>query len=121
MDKSISAKHTMKINMEILAQEVLDILEADDGKSFEEKREAAVRHLKEAAESPLAETLIDIAEADVEGTKIKKDFWSFGKIECADYGIVLREIEDCDRECYLGLQRKYSLTKSSTRRSKFFV
>ena len=112
MDKNSSAKYAMKSNMDVLLQEVLDILEADDGKSFEEKKAAAVRHLQAAAAPSLAETMVDVAKSDVEGAQIKKRFWSFGKIECKDYGIVLREIEDRDREGYLVLQHKYSLAKS---------
>lgn len=112
MDKRISAKYAARSNMEILLQDVLDILEADDGQSYEEKKAVAVKRLREASESPLAENLVGIDEADVEGAQIKKNFWSYGKIECTDFGVVLREIEDCDRDGYFGLQRKYALSKS---------
>lgn len=111
MEKHLAAKYAMKSNMETLMQEVFDILDADDGKSFEEKKRAVVSHLREIADPPLSETLVDLAADDAEGARIKNIFWSSGEIVCAG-GITLRQVENRDREGYLQLQRDYSVTKS---------
>lgn len=119
MEKNATAQYTMKSNMETLMQEVLDILEADDGKSFEEKKKVAVSYLREIMEPPLSETVDNLAAADIEGAQIKDHFWSFGKIVCADCGIVLREEEECDRGGYLGLQREYSVARSMLKEESY--
>ena len=46
MQKRSVAENSMKRSLDAVLQEVLDILEADDGKSFEEKKEAAVNRSK---------------------------------------------------------------------------
>jgi len=112
MEKNLSAKYAIKCNREKFAQEVLDIIEADDGRSFEEKKKAAVKHLETIMEPPLAETLADLAVADVAGAQIKNTFWSDGEIVCADGSTILRQIDECDCEGYLELQRDYSIMKS---------
>ena len=42
-----------------MLQDALDILEADDGKSFEEKRDAVISQLKQKNDSELARLLVE--------------------------------------------------------------
>lgn len=113
MGKNLTAKYVMQREKETIVQEVLEIFEADDGRPFEEKRKAALNHLRGIIESPLSETMVNpTTGADINGAQIKERFWSFGNAIHADCGIVLREVEECDRAGYLGLQREYSVTRS---------
>ena len=46
MDKETFAEYAVKSSLETTLQEALDILDADYGKSFEEKKEALIKHLQ---------------------------------------------------------------------------
>lgn len=80
MAKKTVTEITMQNSLDATLQKVLDILEAEDEKSFEEKKEIAIQLLKEQDNSPLAETLVNHALADQEGKRISADFWESGKI-----------------------------------------
>ena len=111
MEKDTVAKFAIKESTDQILQEALDILDADDGKSFEEKKEAMVRHLRESKEDALAEVLADCAIADKTGQQIKAKFWSSGIVTCPDTTIILRDVDDADREGFLTIQRENSPLK----------
>lgn len=71
MQKRSVAENSMKRSLDAVLQEVLDILEADDGKSFEEKKEAAVNRLRTCQDEFVAETLADFAVADIVGLQLQ--------------------------------------------------
>lgn len=90
--------YAIKSSLESTVQEVLDLLEADDGKSFEEKKAAAVDLLRKSKEAPLAEALVDFTVADTLGKTTKEKFWDAGTISCLNGGLILREVEKADRD-----------------------
>lgn len=112
MNKEAFAEYAVKSTIEDTLQEALDILDADDGKSFEEKKEAMIKHLQRHQEPVLVDALVDLAFADKKGQQLKDTFWSSGQVTSADESIILRKVEDCDREGYMSLQKEYSLMKS---------
>jgi len=112
MDKETFAEYAVKSTIEDTLQEALDILDADDGKSFEEKKEAMIKHLQRHKEPVLVEALADLAIADKKGQQLKDTFWSSGNVTSADESIILRKVEDVDREGYMELQKEYSIMKS---------
>lgn len=112
MDKETFAEYAVRSTIDDTLQEALDILDADDGKSFEEKKEALIKHLQSHKEPVLADTLADLAIADKRGQQLKDTFWSSGEVTSEDASIVLRKVEDSDREVYLALQKEYSIMKS---------
>ncbi len=112
MDRERVKDYAIKSSLASTVQEVLDILEADDGKSFEEKKAAAVGLLRKGKEAPLAEALVDFAVADTVGKTTKESFWAAGPISCPNDGLVLRKVEEADRDGYIRLQKEYNLMKS---------
>lgn len=113
MEKNTVTEYAIKRSIESIVQEDLDILEADDGKSFEEKKEILVNHLRSCKETEnLAEVLADCAMADMKGQQIKDKFWSTGVVVCQDPNIVLRNVEESDRQVFFELQQAYSPMKS---------
>ncbi len=112
MSRESVAELAVKSSLETTVQEVLDILEADDGKSFEEKKATMIEHLSRSQDAELSEILVDRAIAEKNGLKLKNDFWYDGVVTCADCSIILRRVVASDREGFLGLQREYSLLKS---------
>lgn len=112
MDQEAFAEYAVKSTIEDTLQEALDILDADDGKSFEEKKEALIEHLQSHKESVLVDTLADLAIADKEGQQMKDAFWSEGDVTCEDASIILRKVDDSDRAGYMELQKEYSIMKS---------
>lgn len=112
MDRERVKDYAIKSSLESTVQEVLDLLEADDGKPFEEKKAAAVNLLRKSKEAPLAEALVDFAVADTVGKTIKEKFWDAGTISCLNGGLILRKVEEADRDGYIGLQKAYNLMNS---------
>ena len=112
MDKEAFAEYAVKSTIEETLQEALDILDADDGKSFEEKKEAIIKHLQGHKEPVLVDALADLAIADKKGQQIKDEFWHTGDVACSEGGVVLRRADGKDRVGYLELQREYSIMKS---------
>lgn len=112
MDRERVKDYAIKSSLESTVQEVLDLLEADNGKPFEEKKAAAVNLLRKSKEAPLAEALVDFAVADTVGKTIKEKFWDAGTISCLNGGLILRKVEEADRDGYIGLQKAYNLMNS---------
>lgn len=112
MEKETFAKYAVKNSMETTTQEVLEILDADDGKSFEEKKAAMVEHLSMSQNAELSEILVDRAIDEKTGLQIKAEFWKSGLVTCSDSSIILRDIEEADRVGYFAIQQDYCLMKS---------
>lgn len=119
MDKEAFAEYAVKSTIEDTLQEALDILDADDGKSFEEKKESLIKHLQSHKEPVLVDALADLAIADKKGQQIKAEFWQSGDIVNPGDGIVLRRVDDADRAGYLELQHEYSIMKSMLKEAAY--
>lgn len=65
-----------------------DIIEKEDGRTFEEKRKEAITYLKDKENTLMAERLIDIATDDEMGKKIYKKFWKIGECIFTENNIV---------------------------------
>ena len=100
----------MQKSMDSVLQDALDILEADDGKSFEEKKAELLRMLNEKQEALLAGRRVDKAIAGKSAAQIRNSFWKFGKEIEAPNSITLRKVSTDDRDGFLALQRFYSPT-----------
>lgn len=111
MSRELVAELAVKRSMESTKQEVLDILEADDGKTFEEKKEAVIDFLS-SKEAELTEILVDRAIMEKTGLRIKTEFWRSGSVTSPDPTMILRDVEDADRDGFLSIQQEYSLMKS---------
>ena len=119
MEKDLTKQLAIHSTAKALVQELLDILDAYDGKSNEEKKKAIVKHLRNIAIPSQQTTGTSIDEIGIEGKKIKDRFWLFGKIVCEESGIVLREVRECDRDGYFELRREYSLVKFMLREEAY--
>ena len=119
MDKESFAEYAVKSSLEATLQEALDILDADDGKSFEEKREAVIKHLQKHRDPILVDALADLAIADTIGQQNKDKFWSFGEVHCPGSDLILRKASDADREGYLALQQEYCIMKSMLKEESY--
>ena len=80
MDKSEITKNVMKNTANMVLQDALDILDADDGRSFEEKRDAVIKRLTQKGDKELSRLLVERAIADKTGAEIKADFWQSGTV-----------------------------------------
>lgn len=116
--KSVKEKLIQK-NLDNTLRDVLAILESDDGKSFEEKRDAAITRLRENPASALSEILIETAIEEKEGNKIRKAFWSSGDRISGGSGIILREVLPADRDGFLRIQQTYAVMKSMLQEESF--
>ena len=102
----------LKKRLERILQNVLDIFEADDGKSFEEKKALAIRMLTKGQVSLTADIPVDKAKKEESAARIRESFWRFGKEIRASDKITIREVCASDREPFLELRKIYSLTKA---------
>lgn len=119
MDKSEISKDVKKNIVNMVLQDALDILDADDGKPFEEKRAAVIELLTQKDNTEASQLLVECAIADKEGSEIKTAFWKFGFIIPASETIFLRPVEPNDRASFLSLQSTNSLLQSMEEKEPF--
>lgn len=113
MDKHSVAGNAAKYTLNNIRQDVLDILESEDGRSFDEKKSAILAYLKEAEEASLEETLVTCAVSDLDGCKIKSEFWSCGDTIQVSENTVLRPVDAADKAGFLRLKKEYTLIANS--------
>ncbi|MCI8388807.1 MAG: GNAT family N-acetyltransferase [Clostridiales bacterium] len=106
------AENSAKGSLNATLQEVLDLLDAEDGKSFEEKKEEAIKLLRKAEDSLLSNTLVNLAISEKDTAKVKTMFWASGNVFSSDKTISLRQVDSSDRGDFLDIQREYSIVKS---------
>ena len=119
MEKKTVLKNNLEKSLDKTLLDIIEILESNDGKTYEEKRDSAIEKLKTLDHSPLAERLLDRAIAEKQGAAIKTKFWEKGNLIPSDAGIVLRTVTPFDQEPYLVLQRHYCLMKSMMEEESF--
>ena len=71
-----------------------------------------VEHLSNSRNTELSEILVDRAIMEKTGLRIKTEFWRSGIVTCPDPSMILRDVEDSDRDGFLAIQQEYSLMKS---------
>lgn len=105
MEKQTVAESLIKESVNAVLEEVLAILDADDGKAFDEKKTEVVQYLRARIESP-EDSHVQNSVLNVTDT-----FWQKGEIAVAER-LILRRVEQADREHYLALQQHYFVAKS---------
>lgn len=112
MKRNNVANHLGQKVLEDALQTVLDIFEADDDTSFEEKKELALSSLRGQQDALRGEHLVDIAANQNTAAQIRQTFWSFGcELELPD-NLLLRNVKESDRDSFLALQRIHSLMRA---------
>lgn len=119
MNKSEITKNVMKNTANMVLQDALDILEADDGKSFDEKRDAVIKLLTQKGDTELSRLLSERTVADKTGVEIKTDFWKSGTVIPAGDTVYLRPVESNDRDSFLTIQRASPLVRSMEDKDSF--
>ena len=109
-EKSV-ARNALKICMEDSVQKVFEILEKEDGRTFEEKRKEVAEYLKDKENSVLEERILKTASDDEIGRRYKEQFWKFGENILVKKNFVLRKVNETDKEFYISLQKETSLVK----------
>ena len=106
------AANAMKISIEDSIHKVMNIIEKEDGRTFEEKKKEAINFLKDKENTLLAERLVDIATNDEMGKKIYKKFWAMGECIITENEIILRKVQDSDKHIFIELQKENNIVKS---------
>lgn len=106
------AANAMKISIEDSIHKVMNIIEKEDGRTFEEKKKEAINFLKDKENTLLAERLIDIATNDEMGKKIYKKFWAMGECIITENEIILQKVQDSDRDIFIELQKENNIVES---------
>lgn len=119
MNKSEITNNVMKNTANMVLQDALNILEADDGKSFDEKRDAVIKLLTQKGDTELSRLLSERTIADKTGVEIKTDFWKSGTIIPAGDTVYLRPVESNDRDSFLTIQRASPLVQSMEDKDSF--
>lgn len=102
----------MQKSLNSVLQDALDILETDDGKSFEEKKALVLHMLTHKQNALVTSRVADMTAAENDAAQIRNSFWRFGdEIELLN-GITLRKVTATDREGFLALQHFHSPTPS---------
>lgn len=119
MDKSEVGKDIKKNIVNMVLQDALDILDADDGRSFEEKRDAVIELLTQKDNTEASPLPVERAIADKDGSEIKTSFWKFGNIIPAGETIFLRPVEPNDRTSFLSIQSTNPLPQAVEEKESF--
>jgi len=112
MSERFLSKRAARISLEDIVQKVTDIFEAEDGRSFEEKKQEVREYLNSQENTQLAERVLAAAINDETGRCWKEKFWKEGDILQTDTHISLRKVRETDRESFIDLQRETSMMKS---------
>lgn len=109
-EKNLTHK-AMEIYKKNTIQQVLDILKAEDGRAFEEKKKDAIIAY---IESQLKATVNDET-----GKNIKKQFWEDGDICQRDEHILIRAVQEKDKKCFRELQKETCPVKSMYKEEEY--
>lgn len=104
---------------EEFSKELLAILDADDGKTFSEKKMSLMDYLRKCRDEPIANVCTG-SKMEEEETDRKLQFWKCGECLDAGNGILMRNVQDVDREGYYRVQRAYSVVKDTLKNPEFF-
>lgn len=110
MGNKTVGKRSFHKSIDATLQSVLDTLEADDGKSFVEKKAQIVQMLTEQQEALSGRKKVDKSNISRSAAQIRDEFWAFGDVISASNHITLRKVDESDREGFITLQRHYSHT-----------
>ena len=69
---------TKKVFEEDYLHKIIEILEVQDGRTFEEKKFDIIKYLKDKENALLANRLLEAAINDDTRKRLKKDFWQAG-------------------------------------------
>ena len=109
MKKSVT-QNSEKYIREALVQDVLDFLNADDGKTFAEKKESVLDYIQNWSDSSHTETTEAFAQKEWLGEAINREFWEKGQEIQVGNGITMRRVQSSDCEGYFAIQRAYLVT-----------
>ena len=109
--KSISKK-IADMYLDSNIHKVLEMLEVDDKKNFEEKKQEVMEYLKMQEDTLLAERVQKATISDAAGRGCKEKFWQEGNTLFKDEQIVLRNVCEVDRKMFIELERETSIRKS---------
>lgn len=110
-EKKTVTQNAEKYIREAILRDVLELLEANDGKPFEEKKKEITDYLRNCTGDSHADALEDIAGEEQRCQILNQKFWGAGNVISAGNRITMRRVQESDREGYLEIQRAYLVTK----------
>lgn len=110
-EKKTVTQNAEKYIREAILRDVLELLEANDGKPFEEKKKEITDYLRNCTEDSHADALADIAGEEQRCQILNQKFWGAGNVISAGNRITMRRVQESDREGYLEIKRAYLVTK----------
>ena len=116
MGQNSMAERTVKKHINEMAQSLLDILEADDGRTFEEKKAEAIKLLSKEKKSMMS--MKEKSDTEEKNELVTK-FWSHGEIRVASNEIILRRVKECDKEKFIDLQKENALMPAMFNKESF--
>lgn len=117
MTNSVAEK-AAKTEINDILQDALDMLQEEDGKSFEEKKGVLIAFLREDAMLDEGSNQSMAAEM-ARCAEIKGRFWAAGDVQAGDDSMILRPVCESDREGFIGLKWAYSGIQSMLRDEYF--
>ena len=108
-----------KVSTEDYLHKVMEILEAEDGRTFEEKKCEVIEFLKDKEDALLEKRVLEAAINDETGKCLKQKFWQTGDRIQATPEVLLRKVCELDRENYIKLQKENSFMKSMLKEESY--
>lgn len=110
MENNTVGKRSFYKSIDAILQSALDTLEADDGKTFEEKKKLVVQMLTEQQNALTGRKKVKISPEKKLPSQIRDEFWAFGEKIDAPGGVTLRTVKEADKDGFFTLQKHYSHT-----------
>lgn len=110
MENNTVGKRSFHKSIDAILQSALDTLEADDGKSFEEKKKLIVQMLTEQQNALTGRKKANISPDKKLPSQIRDEFWAFGEMINASGRVILRKVKESDKDGFFTLQKHYSHT-----------
>lgn len=107
MGNNTVGKRSFHKSIDAILQSALDTLEADDGKSFEEKKKLIVQMLRDQENALTGRKRAEKATVKKSPAQIRAEFWTFGTEIKASDNIALRKVDEPDRDGFFALQKHY--------------
>lgn len=119
MGEKLLSNKAMKIVVEDTIQNVMDVFETNDGRTFEEKKKDVLEYLKTQEDTLLAERVLSAAINDETGRCCKEKFWQLGNNLQSNGQVILRKIKEEDKEGFFELQKETSAMKFMLKEDDF--
>lgn len=116
MSRNYITDNASRASLNKIAQDVIDIFDADDGVSFEEKKRSALSYLRQIENESASDNL---TATDIVGEEIKAKFWDGDDSFSEDGSLFLKKVSEEDKDSFLAVKQHYSFARAMYKQESY--